>query len=98
MLQVPVLAVADVLWMLLSKRGEGSASHWSKGLGCLTPMGERLPWPVQSLHTHRGHDASTGGSGPFLTAGLGTKAKVGSAAGLWQHSLALYLHVVETSC
>lgn len=30
---------------------------------------------------------------PFLTAGLGIKAKVGLAAGLQQHSPTLYLHI-----
>lgn len=59
--QVPVLAVADVLWMLPSKRGEPSASRLSKGLGCLTPMVGRIPWPVQSPCTRQGHHASTGG-------------------------------------
>lgn len=95
MLHVPVLAAADVQQMLPSKRGEGSASHRSKGLGCFTPMGERLPWPVQSPRTHWGHRASTGGSSPFLAASLGIKARVGSATGLLQHILALC--VVKTS-
>lgn len=36
-------------------------------------------------------------SQPLLAANLAIKAKVSSAAGLRQHSLTLYLHVVKTS-